>query len=390
MNSKGLRIPVSTYRLQFNARFRFDDAREIVPYLHALGITDIYASPYFKASPGSLHGYDILDQNSLNPEIGSEEDYEALVGELRQHGMGQILDIVPNHMCIEGQGNALWMDVLENGPSSPYAGFFDIDWHPVKKELENKILIPILGEQYGKALENGDLRLTFEEGSFFVYYHDHKLPIIPKTYSNILTLCIADLEQEIGEADPRMQELMSIVTALRHLPPTTEQDPELIAERAREKEVVKRRLWSLYQDSDAIREFIDGNVTAFNGTKGDPRSFDLLDALLQEQVYRISHWRVATEEINYRRFFDINSLGALRVEDQAVFEHTHRLVFALVEAGKISGLRIDHADGLRDPEEYFKRLQASLFRSDVWKCRRGWPNSGQRRGGKRGRREGRI
>ena len=361
MNSKDLRIPVSTYRLQFNARFRFDDAREIVPYLHALGITDIYASPYFKASPGSLHGYDILDQNSLNPEIGSEDEYEALVGELRQHGMGQILDIVPNHMCIEGQGNALWMDVLENGPSSPYAAFFDIDWHPVKKELENKILIPILGEQYGKALENGDLRLTFAEGSFFVYYHDHKLPIIPKTYSNILTLCMADLEQEIGEADPSMQELKSIVTALRHLPPTTEQDPELIAERAREKEVVKRRLWGLYQDSDAIREFIDRNVTAFNGLKGDPRSFDLLDVLLQEQVYRISHWRVATEEINYRRFFDINSLGALRVEDQAVFEHTHRLVLALVAAGKISGLRIDHADGLRDPEEYFKRLQAGCF-----------------------------
>jgi (1->4)-alpha-D-glucan 1-alpha-D-glucosylmutase len=352
---------VSTYRLQFNAHFRFNDARKIVPYLHALGITDIYASPYFKASPGSLHGYDILDQNSLNPEIGTEEDYQALVGELQQHDMGQILDIVPNHMCIEGQGNALWMDVLENGPSSPYAGFFDIDWQPVKKELENKILIPILGEQYGKALENGDLRLAFEEGSFFVYYHTHKLPIVPKAYSNILTLCVEDLERNLGEDDPRMQELMSIVTALRHLPPTTEQDPELIAERDREKVVVKRRLWNLYQESDAIMAFIDGNVAAFNGTKGDPRSFDLLDALLQEQVYRISHWRVATEEINYRRFFDINSLGALRVEDQAVFDHTHRLVFALVGAGNVSGLRIDHADGLRDPEEYFKRLQSACF-----------------------------
>ena len=154
---------------------------------------------------------------------------------------------------------------------------------------------------------------------------------------------------------------MSIVTALRHLPPTTEQDPERIAERYREKEVVKRRLWSLYQNSDAIREFIDGNVAAFNGTKGDPRSFDLLDALLREQVYRISHWRVATEEINYRRFFDINSLGAIRVEDPAVFENTHRLIFKLVETGKISGLRIDHADGLRDPEEYIRRLQAACF-----------------------------
>ena len=166
MNGKGLRIPLSTYRLQFNSHFRFSDAREILSYLQTMGISDIYSSPYFKASPGSLHGYDILDQNSLNPEIGSEDDYEALIGELRQLGMGQILDIVPNHMCIEGQGNAYWMDVLENGPSSPYAGFFDIDWHPVKKELENKILIPILGEQYGRVLENGELRLFFEQGVF--------------------------------------------------------------------------------------------------------------------------------------------------------------------------------------------------------------------------------
>jgi (1->4)-alpha-D-glucan 1-alpha-D-glucosylmutase len=361
MNSKGLRIPLSTYRLQFNAHFRFSDAGEILPYLHRLGIGDIYASPYFKARAGSLHGYDILDQNSLNPEIGSEVEYEALVGELQRWDMGQILDIVPNHMCIEGQGNSLWMDVLENGPSATAASFFDIDWCPVKKELENKILIPILGEQYGTVLENGDLRLSFEEGSFFIYYHDHKLPIIPKTYSNILAMGIEDLQRELTDTEPQFQELMSIVTALRHLPPTTEEDHERIAERYREKEVVKRRLWKLYQNGSAIREFIDGNVAAFNGTKGDPRSFDLLDALLQQQVYRISHWHVATEEINYRRFFDINSLGAIRVEDPAVFAETHRLVFSLVAAGKISGLRIDHADGLRDPEEYFRRLQAACF-----------------------------
>ncbi len=361
MNTKGLRIPLSTYRLQFNAHFRFSDAKEIVPYLQRLGIGDIYASPYFKARTGSLHGYDILDQNSLNPEIGSEDEYNALAGELKRCDMGQILDIVPNHMCIEGQGNALWMDVLENGPSSTSAGFFDIDWHPVKKELENKILIPILGEQYGSALENGDLRLAFEEGSFFVYYHDHKLPIIPKTYSNILTFGIEDLQGELGNIEPGLQELMSIVTSLKHLPPTTEENPERIVERYREKEVVKRRLWELYQFSSRIREFIDGNVAAFNGAKGDPGSFDLLDGLLQAQVYRISHWHVATEEINYRRFFDINSLGALRVEDPAVFAETHRLVFSLVAAGKISGLRIDHADGLRDPEEYFRRLQSACY-----------------------------
>jgi len=361
MKNTWLRIPVSTYRLQFNSHFRFSDAREIISYLHSLGISDIYASPYFKASKGSLHGYDILDQNSLNPEVGSKDEYEALVGELKQWGMGQILDIVPNHMCIEGQGNAYWMDVLENGPSSPNARFFDIDWSPAKKELKNKILIPILGGQYGAVLENGELRLSFEEGFFFIYYCDHKLPIIPKSCNNILTHGIEDLEQELSAAAPQFQELLSIVTALRHLPPTTEKNPERIAERYREKVVVKRRLWNLYQNSSAIREFIDRNVTAFNGTKGDPRSFDLLDTLLQEQVYRISHWRVATEEINYRRFFDINSLGALRMEDPAVFEATHQLVFSLMADGKISGLRIDHADGLRDPEEYFRRLQSACF-----------------------------
>jgi (1->4)-alpha-D-glucan 1-alpha-D-glucosylmutase len=361
MNTKGLRIPVSTYRLQFNSHFRFNDAREIIPYLHTLGISDIYASPYFKASAGSLHGYDILDQNSLNPEVGSEAEYDALVGELIQADMGQILDIVPNHMCIEGQGNAFWMDVLENGPSSTYAGFFDINWHPVKKELENRILIPILGDQYGTVLEMGELRLSFEEGSFFISYCDHKLPIIPKSYNNILTLGSADLERALSAAVPQFQELMSIVTALRHLPPTTEQDPGRIAERYREKEVVKRRLWDLYQGSGAIREFIDGNVASYNGKKGDPRSFDLLDALLREQVYRISHWRVATEEINYRRFFDINSLGAIRVEEPTVFEKTHRLIFKLVETGKVTGLRIDHADGLLEPEEYIRRLQSGCF-----------------------------
>lgn len=361
MNGNGLRVPSATYRLQFNAGFSFSDAREVVPYLHRLGISDIYASPYFKSSKGSLHGYDIHDQNRLNPEIGSEQEYEALVEELKQRDMGQILDIVPNHMCIEGPGNAYWMDVLENGPSSIYAGFFDIDWHPVKKELENKILIPILGDQYGMVLERGELRLSFEEGSFFINYYDHKLPVIPKSYNNILTHRIEDLESELSDMAPQFQELMSIVTALVHLPPVTELNPGRIAERYREKEVIKRRLWSLCQNSAAVREFIDGNVVRFNGTRGVPPSFDLLDALLREQVYRISHWRVATEEINYRRFFDINSLGAIRVEDPAVFEETHRLVFKLVESGKITGLRIDHADGLYDPEDYIKRLQTGCF-----------------------------
>lgn len=361
MDAKGLKIPTATYRLQFNRGFTFHDAQEIVPYLYALGISDIYSSPYFKASPGSLHGYDTLDQNQLNPEIGCREEQAAFCDELRRHGMGQILDIVPNHMCIEGHGNHYWQDVLENGPSSRYAAFFDIDWHPVKHELENKILIPILGDQYGAVLERGELQLSFDEGSIHLSYYEHRLPLIPKTYSRILTLGIDELEQELSAESPQLQELMSIITALKHLPPITEHRQERIAERYREKEVVKRRLWGLYQNSDMIRTHIDRNLNIFNGTKGDPRSFDHLDALLREQVYRISYWRVATEEINYRRFFDINSLGAIRVEDPAVFDATHQLLFELIAEGKISGLRIDHADGLQDPVEYIQRLQQACF-----------------------------
>ncbi|MGE0155878.1 MAG: malto-oligosyltrehalose synthase [Geobacter sp.] len=361
MNGTGLRIPTATYRLQFNSGFTFRTAQEIVPYLQNLGISDIYTSPYFKASPGSLHGYDMLDQNQLNPEVGSAEEHAAWCAALAQYGMGQMLDIVPNHMCIEGQGNRYWADLLENGPSSRYASFFDIDWHPVKHELQNKILIPILGDQYGTVLEQGELQLVFDEGSFYLNYYEHRLPVIPKTYSRILTLRIADLEQDLSPEAPQYQELMSIITALEHLPPNTEQAPERIAERYREKEVIKRRLWNLYQNSGAIKAFIDRNLSIFNGTTGNPRSFDHLDALLQEQVYRISHWRVATEEINYRRFFDINSLGAIRVEDPTVFHATHQLIFALVASGNISGLRIDHADGLQDPVEYLKRLQAGCF-----------------------------
>jgi (1->4)-alpha-D-glucan 1-alpha-D-glucosylmutase len=360
MNSENPGIPIATYRLQFNSQFRFSHASEIVPYLHTLGISDIYASPYFKASEGSLHGYDVLDQNRLNPEIGTEEEFDALVDELKKYGMGQILDIVPNHMCIEGQGNALWMDVLENGPSAHYAGFFDINWHPLKKELNNKILIPILGDQFGAVLENGELTLSFEEGSFFIHYYHHKLPLIPKTYSTILMRNNAALEADLGNSNPQFQELASIVTALGHLPPTTEMDPALVVERYQEKVVLKRRLRDLYETSREIRELIDGNVTAFNGVQDDPRSFDLLEALLLEQVYRLAHWRVATEEINYRRFFDINSLGAICVEDPLVFEETHQLVLSLVASGKINGLRIDHADGLLDPEAYFIRLQSRI------------------------------
>ncbi|MCC6545149.1 MAG: malto-oligosyltrehalose synthase [Nitrospirae bacterium] len=354
-------MPVSTYRLQFNSRFRFSDARAIISYLHNLGIGDIYASPYFKAKEGSLHGYDIVDHNTLNPEIGTEGEYGKMIQVLRRYGMGQLLDIVPNHMCVASRENVWWMDVLENGPSSIYADFFDIDWEPVKKELKDKILIPILGDQYGIVLENQELQITFDRGTFFITYYDHRFPIIPKTYTDILQHRIDDLERLLSPEDPHLQELLSIITALNYLPPYTETNREKIEERYREKEIIKKRLWNLYNASPEIRSFIDDNVKFFNGTKGNPRSFDLLDNLLSRQTYRLSFWRVATEEINYRRFFDINELGAIRVESPGIFEETHRLLFSLIREGKVTGLRVDHPDGLYNPVEYFHLLQLNCF-----------------------------
>ena len=218
------RIPVSTYRLQLNHKFRFSDAKRIIFYLNSLGISDIYTSPYFKAKEGSLHGYDIVDHNTLNPEIGTEEDYHEMIQELWKYGMGQILDIVPNHMCITSKENTWWMDVLENGPSSPYAKFFDIDWEPVKTELKNKILIPILSAQYGIILERQELQLAFENGAFFIYYYQHKLPIIPKTYIDVLQYRIDELKNQLSAENPCFLELLSIITALNNLPAYMEKD----------------------------------------------------------------------------------------------------------------------------------------------------------------------
>jgi|Deesub1362A_J573_1020465.scaffolds.fasta_scaffold00168_22 (1->4)-alpha-D-glucan 1-alpha-D-glucosylmutase len=355
------RLPVSTYRVQFNNQFRFSDAKAIIPYLHALGITDIYASPYFAAQKGSMHGYDITDHNRLNPELGTNQDYEDFTAELKQHGMGQILDIVPNHMSIEGNENKWWTDVLENGPSSPYASFFDIDWKPVKEELENTVILPILGDQYGRVLENQELKLVFEKGSFFIDYYSHRLPVDPTTYTHVLTHRVDDLEASLGNKNQHFQELLSILTALKHLPGRTETDHEKITERQREKEIIKKRLWNLYNECPEFKTFIDKNVRIFNGEKNVPESFELLDALLSAQVYRLAFWQVATEEINYRRFFDINNLAAIRMEDPEVFRKTHRLIFRLIREGKVTGLRIDHPDGLYNPTEYFRRLEEGCF-----------------------------
>jgi len=351
------KIPAATYRLQFNAAFTFIDAARIVPYLHALGITDCYASSYLTAVPGSQHGYDVIDPTTLNPDLGTEEDFRIFTDSLAQQGMGQILDVVPNHMGIAKSCNAWWQDVLENGPSAYYASFFDIDWHPVKAELEGKVLLPILGEQYGTVVENQEIILGYHEGRFFIRYGDHRLPVDPKHSAMILALRLDELISRVQSDDPHVQELQSILTALRHLPDRNELDPVQVAERYREKEIIRRRLSRIISESHTVQTFIHENVAIYNGTKGDSKSFDLLDRLLSTQVYRLAYWRVASEEINYRRFFDVNELAAIRMEDPAVFRSTHQLILQLLKKGAVTGLRIDHVDGLYDPSAYLWQLQ---------------------------------
>ncbi len=355
MSSPSPRIPSSTYRLQFNRDFTFNQAREIVPYLHALGISDCYASPYFQARAESLHGYDITDHNALNAAVGSRAEYDAWVAEMQARGMGQVLDFVPNHMGIGEPTNLWWADVLENGPSSPYAPYFDIDWQPLKSDLQDKVLIPILGDQYGRVLERGELKVNFESGRFFLRYFAHEFPIAPGTYRHILEIALEQLREH--KEEDFYAELQSIFTALEYLPRRTETDPERIAERAREKEIIKKRLERRCEEAPEVQGAIEQALTIINGTPGEARSFDRLDALLSDQAYRLAFWRVAAEEINYRRFFDINDLAAIRMELPEVFDEAHRLVLELVRSGAVTGLRIDHPDGLYLPNEYFHKLQ---------------------------------
>jgi len=353
---KERRTPSATYRLQMNKDFTFRHLTALVEYFHLLGISDLYLSPIFKARPGSNHGYDICDYNKINSEIGGEEELAALSAAAASCGMGMVLDVVPNHMGIDAC-NEWWIDVLENGPSSIYASYFDIDWDPALPEMKNKVLLPILEDQYGRALESGTFRLVFENGAFFIYHHETRLPVAPHSYELILGSALESLMGKMVPENPNLQELQSILTALGYLPAQTELDLDKLTERNREKEVVKRRITALYTSSPDVRAAIDSAVQELNGTVGVPRSFDGLDTLLSQQAYRPAFWRVAAEEINYRRFFDINDFAAIRVEVPEVLEATHALVFSLLEKDQFSGLRIDHADGLLDPTGYLRQLQ---------------------------------
>ncbi|MGH7396869.1 MAG: malto-oligosyltrehalose synthase [Candidatus Rokuibacteriota bacterium] len=347
----------ATYRLQLGTALGFDAVTDLGPYLHALGVSDAYLSPCFRCGPGSSHGYDVTDHNAFNPEIGSAAAFDRMAGELAALGLGLILDVVPNHMGIAGDANPWWLDVLENGPASPRAGFFDIDWAPIKPELRNRVLLPVLPDQYGRALESQQLQLEFGDGAFHLRYAGARLPIAPDSYAQILTERLDALAARLGPEDAGLQELRSILTALEHLPGRTETDPPRTEERLREKEIIKRRLGALAKESAEIREHVEETVRNFNGTPGDPASFDALDLLLSAQTYRLADWRVAGDEVNYRRFFDVSHLAAIRMEQRAVFDAAHELVLRLVGEGKVTGLRVDHPDGLYAPGEYFRRLQ---------------------------------
>ena len=355
-------IPRATYRLQFSRDFSFAQASAAIPYLAELGISHCYASPYLRARPGSSHGYDIVDHSALNPEIGTTQSYDDFVAALKARDMGQILDVVPNHMGIMCADNAWWLDVLENGPSSAWSAFFDIDWEPLNPELRGKVLLPLLGEHYGAALEGGNLRLDFDLscGGLSLYYHQHRLPVDPATYPLVVGRHGEQLVSTLGENHPHYQELLSLLTAFSHLPAHTATTPSSTAERQRDKEVHKRHLATLCQDCPEIARQIADNLIEFNGIPGDSGSFDLLHGLIKLQSYRLAYWRVASDEINYRRFFDINDLAALRMEDPAVFEATHRFVLDLLAKNPLDGVRIDHPDGLYDSAEYLLRLQQAL------------------------------
>ncbi|MDQ3346373.1 MAG: malto-oligosyltrehalose synthase [Acidobacteriota bacterium] len=357
-------VPASTYRLQVHLRFPLGEAAAIVPYLARLGVAACYTSPYFTAAPGSTHGYDVADHNEINPEVGGAAAHAEFVRAIASHQMGHIVDFVPNHMGIGTGNNARWNDLLENGPSSPAAVFFDVDWSPVKAELRAKLLLPILGDQYGKVLERGELQLAFTDGSLVLRYFEQLLPVNPRQAPRVYRTAAEAVAAALGADSPPVHEFLSIIASLQNLPAYTESEPARIAERQREKEVARTRLARLSTEVADVRQAIEEAVRRFNGTPGQPGSFDELHELLEVQAYRLAYWRTASHEINYRRFFDINTLAGLRVEHPEVFAATHQLLAALIREGKVQGVRIDHPDGLFDPARYFLMLQR--LAADAW------------------------
>ncbi|MFE4106715.1 malto-oligosyltrehalose synthase [Almyronema epifaneia] len=349
-----MRIPTATYRLQFCPDFTFADAQKIVPYLKELGISDIYASPIFKARSGSPHGYDVVDPTQLNPDLGTEANFESLVEALHQQQMGWVQDIVPNHMAYDSQNHFL-MDVMEHGSQSEYFHYFDIDWEHPYEDIRGKILAPLLGDFYGRCLEAGQIQLAYEESGLTVNYYDLKLPLNIESYGLFLRQDLGQLARDLGRRHPDFIKLLGLLYMLKGI--ATETTGQ---QRRDQAQFVKELLWELYEGNSEIKAFIDRNIKTFNGQPNQAESFDLLDQLLNAQFYRLSFWKVGAEELNYRRFFTVNELISIRVEDPEVFKKTHHLISRLVKDGKIEGLRVDHVDGLYDPSRYLQRLRESM------------------------------
>ncbi len=345
------KMPLATYRIQFNSSYRFEHAIEIVDYLADLGITHLYASPIFKAKKGSTHGYDVVDPNQINPELGTSDDFERLSSELRKLNLGLVQDIVPNHMSVDYE-NTMLTDVLENGINSKFFNFFDIEWDHPYESIKGRLLLPFLGKFYGECLESGEIKIVYNENGFTVNYYDLKFPLKLESYANILQYGVSSLKNKIGKEHSDYLKLLGLIFVLRNL-----ESAEEIGERYDQTRFVKRMLWELYTSNSEFRDFLNRNVEIFNNANGPNIGYNLLDSLLSEQLYRLSFWKVTTEETNYRRFFNINGLISLRVEDEDVFERSHRLILNMVGQGIFSGLRIDHIDGLYDPTAYLQRLR---------------------------------
>ena len=335
-------IPIATYRLQLTASFDFDAAAAIAPYLKALGITHLYASPFMKARKGSTHGYDIVDHAKINPELGGDAGFERLSGALKLYGLGLILDFVPNHVGVHFADNPWWLDVLEWGPASPHAVSFDIDWELLPYRARGGVLLPIIGSSYGQALEKGEIELRYDadEGSFSAWYFEHRLPIAPERYSEILGAILKEAGADDSAAGKRILALASRHRGLRH--PNRKEAPAFKAE-----------LKGIAGGAEIIARGLD----AYRAGPDRAAQILALHHLLERQHYRLGHWRLASSDINYRRFFDVNTLAGLRVEDAGTFDAIHRLVKTLIAGNKLQGLRLDHIDGLRDPVQYFQRLR---------------------------------
>ncbi|XHX80047.1 MAG: malto-oligosyltrehalose synthase [Stenomitos frigidus ULC029] len=349
-----MRIPVSTYRIQFRQEYDFAAAMAIVPYLAALGISDLYASPIFKAKAGSSHGYDVVDPTQLNPELGDREAFDLLTGTIQQHHMGWLQDIVPNHMAYDSQN--LWlMDVLENGSDSDSFDYFDINWKHIYEEIRERVLAPLLGNLYGDCIENGEIKLAYDETGLSVNYFSLRLPVRIESYTRFITYNLGQLTKSLGRRHPDFVKLLGILYLIKNIPSEAKG-----RERYDQVAFVKGLLWELHEQNEAVKELFAANIQSFNGEVGNPESFNLLDSLLSEQFYRLSFWKVGAEEINYRRFFTVNELISVRVEEAKVFHKTHSLISQLVEEGVFTGVRIDHIDGLFNPVAYLERLHEKI------------------------------